>query len=173
MVLLSLPFSITAQRKIRPPTREEGGRSLISKSDVQWVVVGRNSHLGPLMKQVSSSCRDPPTKSSHKTSALCALVSTHVNRQSCKVKCADLQSQGLWVLEAHTRSLFNEASSFFFPAHFLGEFRFSHQDRKGFRSSLTFQPFLAKAVWVPCVCACERFLTEYISSSACVHPSRR
>ena len=43
---------------VRPPAREEWRKFLISKSEIQWVVVGRNLRLGLLMKQVNSSPRD-------------------------------------------------------------------------------------------------------------------
>ena len=110
--------------------------------------------LGALNEAGEQQLQGPATKSLHNPSGLHASASTHSNSQSCELnpgvllfmglqrvghnlatepppppphanlKHTDFQSQGLSILEAHTLSLFTEASSFFPLLIYLGNLSF-------------------------------------------------
>lgn len=161
MAMFRIPFSSIVYHClaaiVEHLTRGEEGRSSISNSEIQCVVVCEYSHLGLFMKQVNSSSRDP-TIFSHDTFELFRFSFTLFISKSCKVKYSDLQTYGLWVLEAYILSLFNRASSPPPPSHFLSECRVSYQFLNVLGPVWYSSCSLLKLCEY-CVCVCTWFLT--------------
>ena len=152
--------------------------------------------LGALNEAGQQQPQGPPTKSLHNTSGLHALASTHFNSDSCGLnpglllfmglqrvghnlateqpppspansKRTDFQSQGLWILEAHTLSLFSEASSFSPLLIYLGNLRFLTGACNGSGPDWRFSHVLGP------MCLSIWMIPDLLDFFQCVHPSRR